>query len=76
MDPSRGVQAQKARCSIRGELMRPGTHYDPYGIQCPSADMSTVRMIFEIEAAHVWSMEHMDIVNAYVHYQPIQPNPI
>lgn len=67
---------RKARCSLRGDLMRPGEHYDPDHVQCPTADKSTARLLFAIAAGHGWAIEHLDITNAYVHEPSSSPRPI
>lgn len=69
------VSSRKARCALRGDLMRPGVHFDPDRTQCPTADKATVRILIAISAAHSWPMEHMDITNAYVHEPAMYTRP-
>lgn len=47
--------------------MKPSIHYNPEHNNCPTAENSTARLLFEIAAAHEGPVENMDITNAYVH---------
>lgn len=67
---------RKARCSIRGDLMRPGQHFDPARTQCPTTEKATARLLFAIAAGHGWPIEHMDISNAYVHEPAMFQHPV
>lgn len=54
--------------------MSPETHYNPELVQCPIAN--NICLLFALEASNDWNLEHMDIVNAYVHESPAHTKPI
>lgn len=58
--------SRKDICSLRGDLMSLGIHYDPRRTQCPTAHKRTDRLLFAVDATHQWPTEHIDITNAYV----------
>lgn len=64
--PDGSILERKARFSVLSHVMKPGVHFDPTKIQCPTADKATIRLRFAIAAANGWKIEHMEILNAYV----------
>lgn len=74
--PDGTLQSRKARCSVRGDLMKPGIHFDPHKVQYPTTEKTTIRLLFAMAAAHGWHLEHMNIVNAYIHEPPMHHRPI
>lgn len=55
---------RKSRCSVRGDLMQVGTHYEENHIACPCTENASGRLLFAIAAADAWPIEHMDIRNS------------
>lgn len=68
--------SRKARCSLRGDLKAPGTHFESQRTQCLKADKRTARLLFEISATHKWPVDHQDITNAYGDEPAIHKKPI
>lgn len=56
--------------------MKPGIHFDPDEIQCPTTEKATIRLLFEMAATHGWNLENMAIVNAYVQELPLRTREI
>lgn len=75
-DKSGALAKRKARVSLRGDLMKDGIHFHSSDVQCPTAEKSTARILLAIAAAHSWIVEHLDIVNAFVHEPSVSPLPI
>lgn len=70
-----GVQ-RKARCALRGDLMIKGVNYDPRVTYCPTADMSSERILLAMEVRNEWTIENMEIVNEYVHEDAMYEKPV
>lgn len=64
--PDGSVSDRKARCAVRGDLMKEHIHFDPSAVQCPTTEKATARLLIAIATSHAWPMEHMDIRNAFV----------
>eukprot|EP00737_Agarophyton_chilense_P005094 gb/GEZJ01007131.1/.p1 GENE.gb/GEZJ01007131.1/~~gb/GEZJ01007131.1/.p1 ORF type:complete len:118 (+),score=12.02 gb/GEZJ01007131.1/:44-355(+) len=66
---------RKARCNLRGDLMKPGLHYDAKHTTTYTADRTTQRILIALHATHNMPMEHFDIKLAYLHenYQHTRP---
>lgn len=62
-----GEVERKERCSLRGELMRPGILYDPQDLSCPTTEKLSVRLLFEMAGLRGMVIEHMEIFNTYLH---------
>ena len=58
---------RKARCSLRGDLMRPHQHFNPDHTAAPMADKSSIRLLLAIKAAHGRKAAHFDIKSAFTH---------
>ena len=59
--------ARKARCSIRGDRMKPNVHYDPEKTATYMADRATIRTLFALAASRNMAIEYFDITGAYLH---------
>lgn len=57
----------KARCSLRGDLMKPGTHFDPRQFTTYTADRTTQRLHLALHAQQNMPVEHFDIKSVYIH---------
>ena len=67
---------RKARCNLRGDLMKPGLRYSPNHTATYTADRTTQRLLIAIHATTKYPLEHFDIKFAYLHEQYQQTNPI
>lgn len=74
-DPNRAVNEHKARCSVRGDLMKPHVHFNPAHKASHMADKSSVRLLLALNAAGNLKCEHLYITSAYIHekYQHSKP---
>lgn len=74
-DPNSAVNEDKARCSVRGDLMKPHVHFNPAHKAPHMADKSTFRLLLALKAAGNLKCEHFDITSAYIHekYQHSKP---
>lgn len=70
------ITDRKARCSIRGDLMKPNIHYDPSRTAAYSADKATIRLIFAIAAYNRQPTRHFDIQSAFTHESYNFENPV
>ena len=70
------ILQRKARCNLRGDLMKPGLHYDPNHTTTYTADRTTQRLLIVIHAAKNIPLEHFDIKSAYLHEQYQHNHPI
>ena len=61
------ILQRKARCNIRGDLMKPGIHFNPQHTTTYTADRSTQRLLFALHANNKMPIEHFDIKSAYLH---------
>lgn len=66
----------KERCSLRGDRMRPGIHYDPQAVSCPTSEKLSARLLFSMAAWHCMTIEHVDIFNSYVHKNSAYAKPV
>ena len=55
------ITERKARCSLRGDLMRPHQHYNPDHTAPPTADKTTIRVLLAVKAAYGLTAAHFDI---------------
>lgn len=51
---------------MRVKLKSVGTHYYLAQMNCPAVEKEAAWLVFAIAAAHGWSIEHLDIKNAYL----------
>lgn len=58
---------RKARCSVRGDLMRPHEHFDPSATAAYAADKATVRLVLATAANQSQPLNHFDITSAFTH---------
>lgn len=70
------VIGRKARCSIRGDLMKAKVHYDPDHIASYAADKTSIRALICLATASSMPLRHIDISSAftaekYSHNQPV-----
>ena len=70
------ILQRKARCNLRGDLMKPGLHYNPEHTTTYTADRTTQRLLIAIHATTNYPLEHFDIKSAYLHEQYQHTNPI
>lgn len=70
------ILQRKARCNLRGDLMKPGLHYDPKQTTTYTADRTTQRMLIAMHASQQLPLEHFDIKSAYLHEQYQHEKPI
>ena len=61
------ITEKKARCSLRGDLMRPHQHYNPDHTAAPMADKTTIRLLLAVKAAYGLTAAHFDIKSAFTH---------
>lgn len=66
-DTDSSITEPKARCSVRGDLMKPNVHYNPEHTASHMADKTTVRLLLAIKAAANLPSEHFDIKTAFIH---------
>lgn len=57
---------RKARCTVRGGLIRAYIHYHPTQTQFPTGEKSTSHTHLEIAMEHCCGIQHMYIFNSYV----------
>lgn len=72
----RSIADPKARCSIRGDTMRPHEHYDPDKTASFSGEKSIIRIILALEAKSEHKLIHLYISSAftaelYTHTEPL-----
>ena len=65
--PEQEITEHKARCAVRGDLMKPAIHYNPEHTAAHMADKATIRLLFAIQAAGGLASDHFDIQSAYIH---------
>eukprot|EP00737_Agarophyton_chilense_P001219 gb/GEZJ01001361.1/.p1 GENE.gb/GEZJ01001361.1/~~gb/GEZJ01001361.1/.p1 ORF type:complete len:266 (-),score=12.80 gb/GEZJ01001361.1/:823-1620(-) len=70
------VVQRKARYNLRGDMMKPGIHYNPKPTTTYSADRTTHRMLIALHARHQMPLEHFDIRSAYLHENYEHDRPI
>ena len=63
--PKGQITERKARCSIRGDLMKAHVHFEPNHTAAHLADKLTVRLIFAIIASMQLHAEHFVISSAF-----------
>ena len=66
-DGTGSITKRKARCTLRGDKMRPHFHYDPDKTTSYMDDKTAVRLLFAIAATYKLPLEHLDIEGAYLH---------
>lgn len=57
----------KARCSLRGDLMKPKVHYNESEASSYMADKTTIRSIIAFAAATGYPFRRFDTTSAYLH---------
>ena len=65
--PDGQIDKRKARCSIRGDRMKPGQHFDPKQTSTFMAEKTLVQSLLAIAAAHQWPVQYMHLTAAYLH---------
>ena len=75
-DKNGNIVERKARCSIRGDLMRPNIHFDPAATTAHLTDKQTIRTVFAIIAQIGLQAEHFDITSAFKHEKYAHEQPI
>lgn len=71
-----GDVERKAFYSLCGDLMLEGVYFDPLSVSCPTADKISTHLMFSMAACNWWAIEHMEILNAYVHLKFIYGIPM
>ena len=61
------INERKARCSVRGDLMKPHIHFEPNHTAAHLSDKMTIRVIFALIANRKLIAEHFDITMAFPH---------
>ena len=67
------VRKFKGRICVRGDLQKPGVHFDPFDIWSPVVSWTTVRLLLILSAQLSLQSKQVDYISAFVH-API-PNP-
>lgn len=75
-DATGHIEERKARCAVRGDLMKPHIHYDPDTTATFAEDKTTIRLILAHAAAHRLPLEHFDISSAFLHEDFEHTNPV
>ena len=65
--PELDITEHKARCAVRGDLMKPAINYNPDHTAACMADKDNIRFLFAIEASGGLTSDHFDIQSAYIH---------
>lgn len=71
--PDGGLQSVAARCTVRGDLMRAGVHYDASRTAAQTPSHTARRMLYARAALAGEKIRAADVPNAYMH-APSDPN--
>ena len=66
-DSDGNITERKARCDVRGDIMKPGIHYNPDDTTTFAADKATIRFLLCDASAHQLPTGHFDISSAFLH---------
>lgn len=63
------IRHPKARCDLRGDLMKPGLHSDPKHTITYTPDRTTQQGLLALHVTYQLPLVHFKITSAYFHYQ-------
>lgn len=61
------ITKRKARCNLRGDLMKPGQHYNPEHRTTYTANRIAQILLVALHAYHHYPLEHFEVKSAYLH---------